>query len=57
VDVHVLQYARGRALQLAGADRAAATAYRELLQDWSGVVSRLPLLADAPRRLEQVAAG
>jgi TolB-like protein len=57
VDVHVLQYARGRALQLAGSDRAAATAYRELLQDWSSVVSRLPLLADTPDRLEQVAAG
>lgn len=57
VDVHVLQYARGRALELAGADKAAATAYRELLQDWSRTVSKLPLLADAPERLQKVTAG
>lgn len=57
VDVHVLQYARGRALELAGANKAAATAYRELLQDWSGTVSKLPLLADAPERLGRVTAG
>lgn len=57
VDVHVLLYARGRALELAGADKAAATAYRELLQDWSGTVPKLPLLADAPERLRKVTAG
>ncbi|MGD8495318.1 MAG: CsgG/HfaB family protein [Gemmatimonadales bacterium] len=57
VDVHVLLYARGRALELAGANKAAATAYRELLQDWGDVVDQLPLLADAPQRLQKVAAG
>lgn len=51
VDVHVLLYARGRALELMGAKRAAEAAYAKLLSDWADVVGELPRLADAPERL------
>ena len=51
VDVHVLQYARGRLHELQTADDGAVQAYELLLSDWGDVIGRLPILADAPRRL------
>lgn len=51
VDVHVLQYARGRLYELQAANGGAVRAYEALLTDWSDVVSRLPILSDAPERL------
>lgn len=54
VDAHVLLYARARALELAGSDAAAERSYAELLRDWGDVIGRLPLLADAPERLEEL---
>lgn len=57
VDAHVLLYARARALELAGADRAARAAYDELLRDWGDVIDRLPLLADARDRRRALQAG
>ena len=57
VDAHVLLYARARALELAGAEEPAATAYATLLRDWRGVIDRLPLLSDAPHRLNGLRSG
>lgn len=57
VDVHVLLYARGRALELMGAERAAETAYARLLSDWGDVVHRLPHLSDAAERLSTLRSG
>lgn len=57
VDAHVLLYIRARALELAGAERPAADAYARLVGDWSEVIDRLPLLADAPRRLAALRSG
>jgi TolB-like protein len=57
VDVHVLLYVRARALELAGAARPAAATYAELLHDWSDVIDRVPLLADAPERLIALRSG
>ncbi len=51
VDVHVLQYARGRLHELQAADAGAVRAYELLLSDWGTVIGRLPILADAPQRL------
>jgi tetratricopeptide (TPR) repeat protein len=51
VDVHVLLYARGRLNELQSANGAAARSYEALLSDWADVVSRLPILSDAPERL------
>lgn len=57
VDVHVLLYARGRALELMGADRAAEAAYARLLSDWGDVIHRLPRLSDAAERLSTLRSG
>ncbi|MFW6083664.1 MAG: hypothetical protein ACODAA_00435 [Gemmatimonadota bacterium] len=57
VDVHVLLYARGRALELMGAERAAEAAYAKLLGDWADVIGELPRLADAPERLSTLRSG
>ena len=57
VDAHVLLYARGRALELLGADGPAAAAYAELLADWREEIRQLPLLSDAPDRLAALGAG
>lgn len=57
VDVHVLLYARARALEMMGADRAAEAAYARLLSDWGDVLHRLPRLSDAARRLATLRSG
>ncbi len=51
VDVHVLQYARGRLHELQTAGARAVRAYELLLSDWGDVIGRLTILADAPQRL------
>jgi hypothetical protein len=38
-------------MELLGQEQAAASAYRELLDDWGDVVASLPRFADAPERL------
>ncbi len=57
VDVHVLLYARGRALELMGRDRAAETVYAQLLSDWANVIDELPRLSDAAERLSDLRSG
>jgi tetratricopeptide (TPR) repeat protein len=51
ITYHTLLYAWARSMELLGQEQAAASAYRELLDDWGDVVASLPRFADAPERL------
>lgn len=50
VDHHVLQFARGWALELMGHPQLALRSYDEILDHWGAAITRVPLMTDAPER-------